>query len=355
MEFLFKLGLFLVLIAVGYWRGRRNERAHLRLLDAEEDTLTDILIFATRYPPPSEQPLDPVLVSGSAVIGSDYFRLFLAGLRKIVGGNYSAYEQLMERGRRQAIVRLKQAAKRHGASMVFNVRIITSRISNSRGGEATQVEVLAYGTALVPGHGLIADSPLHYRPGPELPVIEPQRAFKHRFSRNWLVFWFILVIYGFFEVVSDRHIAPQWRYAFGAPWEVFWALAAGVTGLLCWRAIQAKTVASTYIVMTILTIPALVLALYFGVLRLNALLSDGPQPVRYIVQKGGALKPLDPARPSLRLEYYSQSGHKEYWSQLPPGKEVKISLLRGAFGVYQYDLAPLAADYEAFYRLERSF
>ncbi|MBK9219167.1 MAG: heavy metal-binding domain-containing protein [Uliginosibacterium sp.] len=153
MEFLIKLGVFLVLVAVGYWRGRRNERAHLKSLDAEEDALTDILIFATRYPPASAEVLDPVLVSGSAVIGSDYFRLFVAGLRKIVGGNYRAYEQLMERGRRQALVRLKQAAKAKGAKMVFNVRITTSRISNSRGGEATQVEVLAYGTAFVRARG----------------------------------------------------------------------------------------------------------------------------------------------------------------------------------------------------------
>lgn len=353
MEFLLKLGLFLVLIAVGYWRGRRNERAHLRLLDNEEDAVTDVLIFATRYPPVSEHPLDPVLVSGSAVIGSDYFRLFLAGLRKIVGGNYSAYEQLMERGRRHAIVRLKQEAKARGATMVFNVRIITSRISNSRGGEATQVEVLAYGTALVPAHGTVTDSPLHYVPGPELPVIEPQQAFKHRFSRYWLIAWFAIVLYVFFEAVSDRYLSPQWRYAVGAPWEIFWALSVVAAGLLCWRAIRAKTVASTYIVMTVLTIPVLALALYFGVLRLNALLSDGPQHVRYIVQKGGALKPLDPTMPPLRLEYYSRTSTKEYWSQLPPGKEVKITLLRGVFGIYQYDLGPLAAHYEAFYRSER--
>jgi uncharacterized protein YbjQ (UPF0145 family) len=354
MELLFKFGLFLILITVGYWRGRYNERQHLRLLDAEEDAVADILIFATRYPPPSEQPLDPILVSGSAVIGSDYFRLFMSGLRKIVGGNYRAYEQLLERGRRQALVRLKQAAKARGATMIFNVRLTTSRISNSRGGEATQVEVLAYGTAFVPASGRVADSRVHYLPGqPLLSSVPEQEAFKHRFSRRWLIGWFVLVFYVFFEAMADRYMELQWRYALGAPWIIYLVLSILLTGWLCWRAIRAKTVASTYVVMGLLTVLVLMLTLYFGVLRLNALLSSSPESIRYTVQTDGLLKPPDPSLPTLRLEYYSADGQKEYWSQLPTGQTVEISLLQGLLGVYQYDLKPLSARYEQFYRSGR--
>lgn len=354
MEFLFKLGIFLVLITLGYWRGRRNEREHLRLLDAEEDALTDVLIFATRYPPPSEQPLDPALVSGSAVVGSDYFRLFLAGLRKIVGGNYRAYEQLMERGRRHAIIRLKQEARRHGATMVFNVRIVTSRISNSRGGEATQVEVLAYGTALVPVSGSVANSPLHYFPGqPITETPEVQSAFKHKFSRNWLLALLAIGLYLVIEAFADSQLSHQWRYALDIPWLAFLAISALVSGLICWRAIRAKTVASTYLITTLLTVIVLTLAQYHGALRLNALLSAGPQLARYTVQTGGALKPIDPTLPTLHLEYYSRTGQTEYWSTLPVGKEIKLTLLKGLLGFYQYDLAPLAADYRAFDRRAR--
>lgn len=354
MELLFKFGLFLILMTVGYWRGRRNERHHLQLLNAEEDAVADIFIFATRYPPPSEQPLDPILVSGSAVIGSDYFRLFVSGLRKIVGGNYRAYEQLLERGRRQALVRLKQAAKTQGATMIFNVRLTTSRISNSRAGEATQVEVLAYGTAFVPAQGRVVDSVAHYVPGKLLSSGVPeQQAFKHRFSRWWLIGWFVLVFYAFFEAVADRYMDVQWRYALGAPWIVFLVLSMLLTGWICWRSIRAKTVASTYVVMSLLTAPVLILTLYFGVLRLNALLSSGPESIRYTVQESGLLKPPDPSLPTLRLEYYSADGAKEYWSQLPPGQTVEISLLQGLIGVYQYDLKPLSARYEQFHRSGR--
>lgn len=351
MELLIKLGIFLILATVGYWRGRRNERDHLRLLDAEEDAVADVLIFATRYPPPSAQPLDPVLVSGSAVIASDFFRLLVANLRKIVGGNYRAYEQLMERGRRHAIIRLKQAAKARGATMVFNVRIVTSRISDSRHNEATQVEVLAYGTALIPARGAVAESLAHYVPG--LPIAEAkpeQEAFKHPFSRRWLLGVLAMALYIVFEAGADRLMDQQWRYAFGAPWLIFFTLAIAVAGLICWRSIRAKTVASTYVVMTALTVLVLTLGLYHATLRVNALLSAGPQSVRYTVQAGGALHPVDPAWPVVRLEYYSPDGEEEYWIQLPVGQKVELTLLRGALGIYQYDLKPLSPDYERFSR-----
>ena len=44
------------------------------------------------------------------------------------------------------MLRLKQQAKKQGASMVFNVKYETSRI----GGRVTTIEVMAYGTALIP-------------------------------------------------------------------------------------------------------------------------------------------------------------------------------------------------------------
>jgi hypothetical protein len=55
-----------ILLAVGYFRGRHNERRHLAELTQQEHKVRDVLVFATRYPPASAKPLDPIVVTGSA-------------------------------------------------------------------------------------------------------------------------------------------------------------------------------------------------------------------------------------------------------------------------------------------------
>jgi uncharacterized protein YbjQ (UPF0145 family) len=55
---------------------------------------------------------------------------------------------LLDRARREAILRMKDTARRRGAQMVFNVKIETVSISKGRRDAVGSVEVLAYGTAL---------------------------------------------------------------------------------------------------------------------------------------------------------------------------------------------------------------
>jgi uncharacterized protein YbjQ (UPF0145 family) len=91
------------------------------------------------------------LVTGSAVISVDYFKRFLAALRNIFGGRVAAYESLVDRARREAILRMK--AKSPAADIIINLKIETSSISkatkNSSGQRAVGcVEAVAYGTAI---------------------------------------------------------------------------------------------------------------------------------------------------------------------------------------------------------------
>jgi uncharacterized protein YbjQ (UPF0145 family) len=90
------------------------------------------------------------LVHGSAVISIDYFKRLLATLRNIVGGNVKSYESLVDRARREAILRMKEQALAKGARMIVNLRLETSTIGNSanRKGSIGSVEVIAYGTAV---------------------------------------------------------------------------------------------------------------------------------------------------------------------------------------------------------------
>ncbi|MGB5561182.1 MAG: YbjQ family protein, partial [Sedimenticolaceae bacterium] len=103
---------------------------------------------ASRYPP-SEPQYHQALVTGSTVISVDYFKRFLAALRSLFGGRIIAYESLLDRARRESLLRMKQQAAALGASMVFNVKYETASISKGRGNSIGSVEVLAYGTALI--------------------------------------------------------------------------------------------------------------------------------------------------------------------------------------------------------------
>jgi uncharacterized protein YbjQ (UPF0145 family) len=94
--------------------------------------------------------VDAVLVSGSAVISSDYFKWFVAGLRKIFGGRFRVYETLLDRARRESILRLKQQTRALGGNAIFNVKFESFNVTMGARGGIAAIEILAYGTALVP-------------------------------------------------------------------------------------------------------------------------------------------------------------------------------------------------------------
>jgi len=86
------------------------------------------------------------LVGGSVVISIDYFKKIVASLANLFGGNIATYETLVDRARREAILRMKEDAK--DASEIINIRIETSSISKNANRNVGAVEVLAYGTAV---------------------------------------------------------------------------------------------------------------------------------------------------------------------------------------------------------------
>lgn len=142
--------VFLTLLALGYGFGRYAESRHYRSIIRREDEMRALPAVATKLIPPGEAFNQSILVSGNVVISVDYFKRFLTGMRKLVGGRITAYETLVDRARREAILRMKQEAKTLGATLVFNVKLETSSISKGQGNSIGSVEVLAYGTAMIP-------------------------------------------------------------------------------------------------------------------------------------------------------------------------------------------------------------
>jgi uncharacterized protein YbjQ (UPF0145 family) len=137
----------IVLVTLGYFFGRRAENKHFKQLIKREAVMNALPAMASRIPP-GDGEYDQVLVSGSVVIANDYFKTFVAGLRNFFGGNISTYETLLDRARREAVLRMKDQAKALGAETVFNVKYETSNISGQYSKRLPILEVHAYGTAL---------------------------------------------------------------------------------------------------------------------------------------------------------------------------------------------------------------
>lgn len=136
---------FLALLLLGIVFGGYNERSHFKRLAREEAELAHIAIVNVKTLP---QDLIPggTLVSGNVVIAIDYFKRVAAILRMFFGGEMRGYQSLMERARREAILRMKRSAAGMGADMIYNVRLEFSAIGTQP--QSSGAELLAYGTAV---------------------------------------------------------------------------------------------------------------------------------------------------------------------------------------------------------------
>jgi uncharacterized protein YbjQ (UPF0145 family) len=139
------LWILLALLVLGYGVGRLLERRHYRSIRAREQALRHVLALNTRYVPEGVVATGAQLVSGGVVISSDYFKTFVAGFRAFFGGRFRGYETLLERARREALLRLKEAAQAQGSTLVIGVRFESTTIAGS---STPSVEVMAFGTAL---------------------------------------------------------------------------------------------------------------------------------------------------------------------------------------------------------------
>jgi len=140
----------LSLIILGYMMGQRFEKRHYRSIRLREERLASLMAVPLKAPPMLGDSRHSTLVMGSVVVSIDYFKRLAASLRSIFGGRITAYETVIDRGRREAVLRMKEHALSVGCDMVVCTRIETSRLASSAGdGKGTAaIEVLAYGTGL---------------------------------------------------------------------------------------------------------------------------------------------------------------------------------------------------------------
>jgi uncharacterized protein YbjQ (UPF0145 family) len=136
---------------IGAWiTGSLIERRHLKKLLLLESGSRDVLAVTIEDIPSDWKVEKSELVMGNVVISQDYFKRVAASLKGIVGGRIGVFEPLLERARREAMLRMKAIAHKRGYYTIINVRIETSPLSRSRrdGKGVAGVEILAFGTAI---------------------------------------------------------------------------------------------------------------------------------------------------------------------------------------------------------------
>jgi uncharacterized protein YbjQ (UPF0145 family) len=86
------------------------------------------------------------IVTGEAILGTNIFRDFFAGIRDIVGGRSAGYEKSLREAKDTALREMTDAARSMGANAVIGVDLDYETISIGEGGG--MMMVAASGTAV---------------------------------------------------------------------------------------------------------------------------------------------------------------------------------------------------------------
>lgn len=147
LELSLQIGLPIALIALGLFAGSYTERAHYARIRERERRFLGTPAISSKHLDPDMRVGEAEMATGSVVISIDYFKRFVSAFRMLFGGEVHSYSSLIDRARREAILRMKESHP--DADLFINTRLETSTISNAAGQSAVgTIEVLAYGTAI---------------------------------------------------------------------------------------------------------------------------------------------------------------------------------------------------------------
>ena len=146
---MFRLIIFIGFVAIAYVVGSWIEENHYELIKKREEGFVDLPAVTSKNALDSNKAVEKAeMVHGSTVVSLDYFKRLLAGLRNIFGGEVISYQTLIDRARREAILRMKESCL--DADIILNLRLETSMIGQSADQRKNigSIEILAYGTAI---------------------------------------------------------------------------------------------------------------------------------------------------------------------------------------------------------------
>ena len=142
--------VFITLLASGYGFGKYAERRHYKDIKRREAMWVSIPALTTKESITDLPVVDSGLVASSVVISIDYYKRTLSAFRMFFGGELRSYSSLIDRGRREALLRMREQAP--DADAFLNVRLETSSISKGQRDKVAAVEVMAFATAIKCAH-----------------------------------------------------------------------------------------------------------------------------------------------------------------------------------------------------------
>ncbi|NHZ82326.1 heavy metal-binding domain-containing protein [Massilia sp. CCM 8695] len=141
------IGFWLGLVVIGYIFGRAAEAKHYRSILSREKAWLHLPSTSLKTLLDPARPVErSELVYGNVVVSIDYFKQAVLGLRSFIGGAVTSHETLVDRARREAVLRLKESCP--DAHEIVNLRLEAMAISGKTPGSVASVEMLAYGTAI---------------------------------------------------------------------------------------------------------------------------------------------------------------------------------------------------------------
>lgn len=152
IELIFTAGL----LSLAFFSGRFFESRHYRSIKKREAVFLQQPAVTGELFDPNFEVAQSELVVGAVVVSIDYFKQFIAGWKVLTGGELTTYSPLLDRGRREAILRMKEQAPH--ADIYTNCRLETSTISSGQGKNMGTVEVVAYATAITYGQAIIVEA-----------------------------------------------------------------------------------------------------------------------------------------------------------------------------------------------------
>lgn len=142
------LSILLILI-VTYFIGKTIEKNHYKRIKKREKALIKkpyVSAGCKTFRP--KRPVKSVkLVTGEVVVSGDYFKNFVSKLKQLIGGRLTPFESIMDRARREALLRMRESAPH--ANIIVNTRIEYCMLNDeNQHGQIPKCAVIAYGTAI---------------------------------------------------------------------------------------------------------------------------------------------------------------------------------------------------------------
>ena len=141
--------LLIIIICVCCITGKIFEKNHYKSIRNRE-----IMLIRKPYLTYGNKILDNkqiemvTLVTSDVVIGCDKFSALIANLKNIFGGNVPSLESILDRGRREALLRMREKAYDMGANIVINVKYESVSLMPIEYNSDPLISMTAYGTAI---------------------------------------------------------------------------------------------------------------------------------------------------------------------------------------------------------------